>query len=268
MKNIVKMLLFFLIICAITVRLLVRFSPDFRMLTLEIRAYVLEQPLYPTGLKYWAHECNDLRMFAEMMKLYQGAELDVIFYPSSDGGSFDVSHNPHPVAEHPLEDFFVLIAPPQETKVWIDFKNLQEDSAEAALREMNRLVNLYHVDKKRLIIESPNYMQLGAFRREGYYTSYYCSTDDSFLNESDGQDRFSQIVRKAVQSGNIDAVSFPEVFYSLVKKTGVQVDCLTWYKGDKYWSLPSETDYERRQLIEADDQVKVILVNAPSKYEQ
>ena len=69
-------------------------------------------------------------------------------------------------------------------------------------------------------------------------------------------------MRQAVQSGNVNAVSFPITYYDLVNKIDIDVDYLTWHTGGERWIefyLLSDLIKIRR-----DERVKVILVHDKS----
>lgn len=249
---------------AIGLKLAFRLSPDLRWAVMAYRDEAV-RAVCPIAPKLWAHRCNDTRKLEEMMALYDGVEMDITFYPSADGGRFDTSHDPQPSPAHPLDDFFAAFAPPHETKVWLDFKNLNEKNAAPALRELERLTAAYRIDKARLVVESGNWPYLAAFREKGYYTSYYCPVDTArYLKTDAHRAEYFEKVRAAARSGHVDAVSFPASYYELVKASGVDADLLVWHtRGERWWRFFVEPAL-RRML--GDDQVKAILVNAPSRY--
>lgn len=253
------------LLCFTVIRVAMHFSQDFRFMVYHVRDYVITAQFFPITPKFWAHRCNDTRKMEEMMTKYKGVELDIIFYPTKDGGSFEVSHDPQPALEHPLDSFFALLASSQGTNCWLDLKNLNKRTAKPALRELERLVTKYQIDKKQLILESSNYAFLGAFRRQGYYTSYYCPVNDKrYLDTNAHKKEFMRLVNNAVKSGNVDAVSFPISYYSLIKGANVGVDYLTWYVGHRGW-IDFYFDQKLKSVLQ-DKQVKVILVTANSRY--
>ncbi len=270
--SMIHWLIIIIVFIVVAGRLLLHFSPTFRMEAHRFRSKIAKQPFYPIGSKYWAHQCNDLRMLEEMIHIYPGIELDIRFHLVGESGIFDMTHNPRPTTENPLENAFVLLSPPKKVHIWLDFKNLDEKNAGPALRELDRLVDVYQINKERLIIESPDYVRLGLFHQHGYYTSFYCPTDEKrYLRETSHQQEYAKIVNEAVNSGNVDAISFQEQYYPLIKALNVNVEFLTWYGSEKwrffFFKKPDEEKQTRRRLIENDPQVKVILVNPPSRYE-
>ncbi len=253
------------LLCFAVVRVAMHFSEDFRFAVYHVRDDIIMAQFFPITPKFWAHRCNDTRKMEEMMTKYKGVELDVFFRPAENGGSFEVSHNRKPATEHSLESFFALLASSRGTNCWLDFKNLNKVTAKPALYELERLVTKYRIDKNRLIVESPNYALLGAFRQQGYYTSYYCPVDDKrYLNTDAHREAFTRLVSKAVKSGNVDAVSFPISYYPLVKSANAGVDYLTWHVGHNGW-IDFYFDRKLKDVFQ-DKEVKVILVSANSRY--
>lgn len=253
------------LLCFTVIRVAMHFSQDFRFAVYHVRDDVIMAQFFPITPKFWAHRCNDTRKAEEMMTKYKGVELDIIFCPTGDGGSFEVSHDSQPALEHPLDSFFALLASSQRTNCWLDFKNLNKETVKPALHEIERLVTKYQIDKKHLIVESSNYALLGAFRRQGYYTSYYCPVNDKrYLDTNAHNAEYTRLVNNAVKSGNVDAVSFPISYYSLVKGANVSVDYLTWYVGYHGW-IDFYFDQKLKSVLQ-DQQVKVILVSANSRY--
>ena len=212
-----------------------------------------------TQQKIYTHRCDSVEKVKEQIGKVIGVELDITFYP--DQGIFDTSHDPQPSIKFPLEDFFVELSK-TDFKFWLDFKNLTSENAVQALNELNRLFKKYNIDKSRAILESHNYQNLDIFHKDGFYTSYYCPVDDQryLITDENFEEYKSQLI-KAVNSGNISAVSFPASYYYLVKKTGVDVDLLTWHLGMNF-SLHNLRFFIRDKFIKTlmdDEKVKVIL---------
>ena len=183
--------------------------------------------------KLWAHRCDSIPKLKEQSGIFSGVELDICFYPES--GEFDVSHDQHNSVDYPLEDFMAVLGA-SDFKFWLDFKNLTADNEEAARYRLNELFEKYDIDKSRAIVESHNVNELAKFKADGWYTSYYCPTDEKYLQTAEGNEDFISRVRAAVATGNVSAVSFPVEYYDLVKKADIPVDMLTWDMGAKWWS--------------------------------
>ncbi len=231
-----------------------------------------------TNEKFWAHRCDSIEKFRLMSGKYSGLELDATFYPSEPRGrKFDVSHDRKSTVEYPLENFMPTIAACRNP-IWFDFKNLTSENASAALEELEYLIEKYGVERSRFIVESHAYEQLREFRARGYYTAYEVPVhesaygeeilrDENFLFRDEGMVKyFCRVVNEAAGSGAVDAVTFPYTYYRLVKRAGVSTDMLTWdMHGERWWDFYLRSDL--RALL-FDDQVKVILADAPTEFDR
>lgn len=210
--------------------------------------------------KIWAHRCDSIEKMQENMDKFAGVELDLNYF--ADQGEFDVSHDKQAELDYPLESFLQQLAA-SDAKMWLDFKNLTADNRLAAMNRLEYLFAKYNIDKSRAIVESHNVKELALFHQAGWYTSFYVSVNDRFLNTAAGREEFLDEVAAAVATGNIDAVSFPIEYYELVKSGNFDIDLLTW-DIDARWG-----DYivqrQRRNRL-ADDRLKVVLVTSDSKY--
>lgn len=230
------------------------------------------------GEKFWAHRCDSIEKFRLMSRKYAGLEIDATFYPNEPRGSkFDVSHDKKRSLDYPLENFMPIIAECGKP-IWFDFKNLTAENAVAALEELDELSERNSIDRKKFIVESYDYESLKMFRERGYYTAYCVPTQASAYGEEIGRDRefvfrnpgmveyFTRLVREAAESDCVDGITFPRTYYRLVKHTGVRQELLTWdTHGERWWDF-----YLREELREIlfDDQVKVILVDAPTDFDR
>lgn len=216
--------------------------------------------------KFWVHRCNSLEKASEMSKKFSGIKIDANFYPSEKvGRKFDISHDSHESVQFPLENFMPILAA-TDTKIWFDYKNLSMTNAEDSLAELENLLNKYHVDKARLIVENHNFRDLKIFHDAGFYTSYYVTVNKEIFKNEENKEKFRAEVREAVDSGFVDAVSFPVGYYDLVKSSGVSADFLTWNTRDERWW----TFYKKSALREMvfDPQVKVILVKFKTNFDR
>ena len=222
--------------------------------------------LYEPSQKFWAHRCDSVEKVELMSKKYSGVEIDAVFYDAAPvGKKFDISHDEQSSINYPLEDFMTTISEHQDTKIWFDFKNLNQENAEASLTELEYLLAKYGIEKKRFIIESHDYKDLGLYHKYGFYTSFYVSVNDEVIFNG-GESEFIDEVRKAVNSHNVDAISFPLNYYKLLKNADISVDFLTWQIHDeKWWQFYRKSDLKK--LVE-DEQIKVILVSNPTMYDR
>ena len=211
--------------------------------------------------KIWVHRCNSVEKAKLMAETYTGIEIDANFYGNETAGKkFDIQHDNKQSDKITLQDFMPMFAK-NNVKIWFDYKNLNSKNAQASLEELEMLIQKYGIDKSRFIIESHNFNDLKIFYDAGFYTSFYVTVKQDL-----DQVAFREEVQNAVNSGWVNAVSFPVVYYELVKSTGVSADLLTWQTGeDRWWNFLSETDL--RKTVD-DPQVKVILVKMRTPFDR
>ncbi|MBP2631054.1 MAG: opgE [Firmicutes bacterium] len=219
----------------------------------------LIQNFYPISSKFWLHRSDSLEKTAEFSDKYNGIELDIIFFNKES--DFDVSHDSNGRIDYPLESFLQFLTG-TENKIWLDFKNLNINNAVQSSNLLEEMLSRNHIDKNRVIVESHDYNALGYFKNKGFYTSFYCPVDDKYLNTEEGKTLFTSLVLKAVDSGNVNAVSFPVGYYSLVKSTNIKVDFLTWNENEKWFKFYFNPELQK---VLNDQQVKVILVKDSAK---
>lgn len=219
----------------------------------------LIQQFYPIPEKFWLHRSDSIEKLEELSDKYKGVELDIIFFNKEN--NFDVSHNSNGRIDYPLNSFLKILAD-NEDKIWLDFKNLNTDNAAQSLNILDEMLNRNNINKNKVIVESHNYNALKHFRERGFYTSFYCPVDEKYLTTEEGRNLFVSLVSKVVDSGSVDAVSFPIAYYPLIKSANIKADLLTWDENKKWFAFYFYPDLQK---VLADPQVKVILVKDPAK---
>ena len=216
--------------------------------------------------KFWVHRCNSVEKVKIAAEKFSGVEIDANFYPAeSFGRKFDISHDSQEAVNFALEKFMPIFAE-TDTKIWFDFKNLSEENSAESLNELENLLQKYNIEKSRLIVENHNFHALKTFHDAGFYTSFYVTVNEKILNSPEMQDNFRQEVQDAVNSGFVNAVSFPVEYYELVKNCGVNADLLTWNThNERWWTFLRKS--ELRKIVE-DTQVKVILIVMKTDYDR
>ena len=191
---------------------------------------------------------------------FEGVELDINYYADLD--EFDVSHDKQDKLEYPLEKFLAKISH-SNARLWLDFKNLSAENHRAAQNRLEYLFAKYGIDKSRAIIESRDVAALGYFHGDGWYTSFYVPVNERYLESDAGKEDFLAQVYAAVNTGNVNAVSFPIEYYGMLKSADLPVDLLTWDIDAHWWDYV--IDDERRARL-SDEQLKVVLVTSNSRY--
>lgn len=209
---------------------------------------------YPIEDKFWLHRTNTPEKLVTKGLRYNGVELDITYYDKEN--NFDNSHDEAKKIDFPLSKMFDILGHNKQ-KIWLDYKNLTKDNSQKSLERLEELLNYYGVDKKRCIVESRNYQDLKLFHDHGFYTSFYAPVDKKYLKNPNEQVKYKEKIMEAVETGNVDAVSFPIEYYSLVKDINTDKDMLLWDTGSKWWAFFVDPS---RNAIRQNENVKVILV--------
>lgn len=120
--------------------------------------------------KIWVHRVNSIEKAREVSGTFYGIETDVVFHSSA--GVFDVTHPPV-VSIGLTLDALMSAVKGQDTKLWIDFKNLSKENGLASLARLNTLCAKHNIDRKDIIVESIFSPLLQPFSLSGYKTSFY-----------------------------------------------------------------------------------------------
>lgn len=204
--------------------------------------------------KVWVHRCNSIEKFDEMHDRYLSVEVDLIF--QSDG-YFDVTHDQENSIGLRLDRYFEKIEG-ETGHMWLDVKNVSATNCNHAISVLDSLTSIHHIDKIRLIVESPDTAALSAFHKAGYYTSWYVVSENP-ANLSDNEiGNYIREMRRVVDSGSVSALSFPAWWYpEISKRLDRNIDLLTWKENSsqfKFFLIP------KNYKMLYDPQVKVILL--------
>lgn len=210
--------------------------------------------------KIWLHRCNSIEKLQEKHAKFPNFEVDVVYTPQ---GRFDVTHELSASVGLGLERYFQQIRT-DSSHVWIDVKNLSASNCSRMLNTLDSLTRCYDIDKRRLIVESGDWRSLAAFRRRGYYTSYYISyPDPSSLSERE-LNRAIRHIRQVADSRCVSALSFPGWWYATLKRRlNRSIDLLTWEHRRRRIALLM---LPRGRRMLANPQLKVILVKDKGNY--
>ncbi len=211
---------------------------------------------FPMDNRFWLHGCNTIQKLQTIGSHYAGVELDIIYYANID--TFGVSHESEDIISLPLEESIAYLADTDQM-IWLDFKNLTEQTKLSSRSCLDSLLARHHIDKSRIIVESNEPSALEYFTENGFYTSYYCPVNDKTTFASTQTEKeYTDNIRQISQSKNICALSCAANYFPLVKEAAPQMELLTWERNDdKWWGfylLPS------LRTILNDKNVKAILV--------
>ena len=233
--------------------------------------------------KIYLHRTDEPKKVEDYFGLYQNFEIDTHFFDDEmaqnvgkNAPYFDVGHGglKHSIGLN-LKEMLALIrqkddefkakALPKQiktrAKIWLDFKNLSDKNAKQALQELIKICKQTRFKHGDIIVESGDYKALSAFKKAGFYTSYYVPYYDEALLKSNERERerVSAELRAIAASGAVNALSFPYYLYEFIKSLGLKCDLLTWNEGKGWRENTAEKAF-------SDSQIKVILAGEKGEY--
>jgi len=204
---------------------------------------------------------------------FRSFELDASF-GNNDTTFFQVGHD-HGEMGLKIEDFLLSVDFQKIEKVWLDFKNLNQNNYRQALERLEYLDKKYAI-KKKFIVESqttsPFFKEV---RKAGWHTSYYMPTEKILkLLREDSNDEMQKLALKIIKQTkiqNVSAVSFDNRLYPFIKNylepnLSNEIVYHTW------WNKPAlyHTNFKELVLknkLYLDSRVKTLLANYDSQFE-
>lgn len=222
--------------------------------------------------KVWAHRVNSMGKLKEVIGIFNGIELDVMFQPES--GVFDITHPPVESIGLNLEKYIGSINKPVRYKLWLDFKNLDKQNAGKALKRLHFITNKFSLVKANIIIEASNPVLLMPFKDSGFYTSYYLPTNilKKVIKKSrkditdEEMKHIKEILDKFKRSG-VHAVSTYARYFDFVKQYIPEANnILLW---DTHLEPHKYSDLRKiNKILSKDKRIKVLLVKFRSNYDR
>ncbi|MCP4660812.1 MAG: sulfatase-like hydrolase/transferase [bacterium] len=214
--------------------------------------------------KIWSHRVNSIGKLREVVRIFRGLELDVVFIENDN--IFDVNHPPAQSIGLTLESFLTAVDTPSQYRFWLDFKNLSSDNHRAALERLVILADQFELAREAVIVESQRPLLLDSFGKSGFFTSYYLPTTTVREIGAKEPERLSgresaEIVEinNRIRRSNVDAVSTFAAGYDFVAKhlNGVERILL--------WETSLELhDFSHRsimkEIIARDHRIRVLLI--------
>jgi heptose-I-phosphate ethanolaminephosphotransferase len=229
----------------------------------------IQPSLHP---KIWAHRANSLGKLSEVMGVFPGAEIDVVYDEVAD--RLQVRHPPVADIGLDLEEVLRFLETNEaETRLWLDFKNLEEGNLDKVLRRLSDLDQRYAL-KRRVIVET-TYTGKGfdRYAELGFYTSYYLPTEDILSAMDEGESARLELlageVADVVRRHRPRAISFDIRLYDFVRERleGVAaahgLEYLTW---DLSLDSSKKGFAEEMSQREFDERIKVVLVPFTSRF--
>lgn len=215
--------------------------------------------------KLWLHRTLSLEKMKEKENRYPNVEVDVVWRFNShdstnnqNSGYFDVTHDVD-VSYGLKLDTLLMESRRRKSKIWIDFKNLDESNKNQALRELNKITS--GIPHANVIVESPQWHLLKPFKNAGYQTSCYITPKRKSLDSQQTRAFLDSIANIVEPSGCVTAISFNKEWYKPMssKLKDKDIDLLTWsHHTDEwqFWMLPES------YIMDSDPQLKVILIRS------
>ena len=174
----------------------------------------LSQRIYP-------HRVNSLAKLHQVLKSgFSSFEVDIYFEKDS-AHQFRVGHHKGKMGRD-LENYLNSIDHNKLQRVWLDFKNFDENNAADALDELKRLDNLFNIKEKALVESNTNKTALQMLHQNGWKTSYYLPTKQILkLLENNNKEMlktFAIQINQQILRQQVSAISFDDRLYPFVKK--------------------------------------------------
>lgn len=206
--------------------------------------------------KLWLHKAYPLEKFEAMREYYPNVEIDVVMRRD---GRFDITHWEEKTIGLGIDPYMEYLSENKECKIWLDVKNLNEETDSIMLARLDTLCERYGIEHERLIVESPSWELLEPFTEEGYYTSCYVEEEKPDGMSDEDIEAVMERLRKVVDSGKVRALSFAGWWYGTMKERLERNDIgmLTWKHRSTELELMMTP--EGHKMME-DEQLKVVLV--------
>jgi len=170
----------------------------------------------------FAHRVNTVLKGLEAARYFDGVEVDVVLDAAS--GAFVVNHPPMPMTGLTLDDLLGALSFRPDLRLWLDFKNPQEATAERAVALLE-VLDARHAIKGRALLEVPADVPealVAVYARAGWQTSIYLPEDFSECaagggGEENCRQRAGALLAKARGAGAW-AISFDDAQRTIVNR--------------------------------------------------
>lgn len=202
---------------------------------------------HPENERIWLHRANSIEKARQYQYQYGGLEVDVFFNDSLQ--TFEIKHDPDEVPKLTLNEWCDALETISQTGVWFDFKNLNHDNCQQALRCLKEIRRRHHM-KGRLYVESSSYDQLLPFQKEGFLVSYYIPDFNPWMEDSATYLPYTKFIQDAIDKGVNDISGF-DYQYHFLKKTYPKQPKLIWtVSEDPAWQARFIETVSKDSLVE------------------
>ncbi|WP_457745713.1 hypothetical protein [Sulfurimonas sp.] len=158
-------------------------------------------------------ENRKTKMEAVLNDGVRSVELDMLFYPTSQGGYFEIGHGKEHARGYTFEEYLREMPISEMKKIWMDVKNVSKGNTEQILQRLNYLNEKFGIKEIALFESKTTDSAYHLISDAGYYTSYYLPGYDE-----KGFKEHAQEIKKQIESQHVKAISFPSAQYPYVKK--------------------------------------------------
>lgn len=205
--------------------------------------------------KIWLHRANDVEKAQYFKDKYAGLEIDITYVDSLQ--TFLILHGGGHIEPNPIsfEQWLNGLEDANKLRLWLDFKNLDNNNKILILDKLNYLCSKYKIEKDNLIIESWAASCLPLFRDSDYQTSYYIPSFNPKKSSAEDIQKFTNEIRKAVDINNLTTISGYYYQYQFMRDSFPDKNILIWYN-------LNDTVVRNRyiELANNDEKVQVLLV--------
>lgn len=220
--------------------------------------------------KIWVHRVNSVEKLNEVQDKYMGVELDVVY--KQDDSIFDVHHPPAPSTGLNLHDFLGGIQNPAAQKLWLDYKNLDDENEIRSLSRLQALCNQYGIPTQHIIVESMTPKHLASFSKAGFKTSYYLPRITGLI--SDQEDMLVQKINTSVTDYSIHFISADKIHLENLKTLFPEKEILTWIVNKEadnasFWELKKMYNKfiraRKKYAVLSNPKIKIVLYSYKAK---
>jgi hypothetical protein len=178
-------------------------------------------------LQVWLHRVNNISKALHFQYNYTGFELDVHY--DTTVKTFIVKHNPTDTSTLTLSAWLSAITDPGRLGYWLDFKNLDAENKDLALAELLRIRKNFALDKKIIVVESSNPVNLIKFDTLNFLTSFYIPTFDPSGIIQEEELSYRDFIDEYISQTGIGTISGYYMQHGFMQNWFPQMNKLLWY---------------------------------------
>lgn len=224
-----------------------------KKITVFVNSAKFQETHFITNIdKNWIKGVNSVEKLKDRLNTNtSGMECDVYF--DTVKKIFDVHHD---IDNSTGLDLETLLKEYQQlnlqASIWIDFKNLNDFTAVAALNKLIQLREKYRLQNK-ILVESSRADLLNKYNEKEFYTSYYVPMFNPYLLDDRELKFYADSIYKAISYSSVNALSGYYFQYKFLAKNFSGYDILLWAPNDRFslmnWLFKKKIDTDRDAFI-------------------